>query len=113
MLRHGRFQRRLIIPALLSLLHLGTVVVVPVLHGEVEVLSSERAFESGHTDRCAILHIESTCTLNSLPQIAGATARDVAISSAPERHFTVSDADSALLSRSPSPANGVRAPPLA
>ncbi|MSR06469.1 MAG: hypothetical protein EXR93_05290 [Gemmatimonadetes bacterium] len=112
MLRHSRFRRRLVIPALLSLLHLGTVVVVPVLHGEVEVLSSERAFESGHTDRCAILHIESTCPLKSLPQIAGATARDV-ISSAPERHFAVSDADSALPSRSPSPANGVRAPPLA
>ena len=113
MMSHGRFQRRLIIPALLSVLQLGTAAVLPILHSKFEVLSAESALESSHSHLCVVLHVESSCTLNSLPQIAGATARDLPISRAPERLIPISVTASALSSRTSCPANGVRAPPLA
>ena len=106
-------RHRRLIPVLLAVLQLGIAAVVPVLHAEVEVLSAGQAFESGHTDRCAIVHVEATCSLNSLPQVVSSTARDLPIARLPDQPAAHVDVPAALVSRHTFRANGVRAPPLA
>ncbi len=60
-----------------SLIYLALVVVVPIAHGRAAVLQSAQTVESGHSDQCAVIHVEAACVLSGLAQIRGTTARDL------------------------------------
>jgi len=104
---------RAVIPALLLAANVWVAAGVPVFHGETEVLSSQAAFESGHTDRCAVLHIESRCTVSAMHLVVAATARDLALVRQPVVALPAPATGALLHLPSSSSANTVRAPPVA
>ena len=106
-------RRSLWMPTLLAALQLATATAEPILHGRSEVLSSTRALEAHHGDRCAVIHLEALCVAGGTHQIAGATARDVPLGRRPVVDAPLFDFQQVLPSFGVSPANGVRAPPLA
>ncbi len=108
-----RNRPRLVFSAALLAVQAWSAVGVPIFHGEAEVLASRGAFESGHSDRCAVLHLESRCTVGNMHLAVGATARDLAVVRRPVAGYAAATSTSPLVSRSTFPANTVRAPPLA
>ena len=72
-----RTSRRAHTALLSSLIYLALVVVAPIAHGRAAVLQSAQTVESGHSDQCAVIHVEAACVLSGLAQIRGTTARDL------------------------------------
>ncbi len=62
---------------LASVVYVATVTWAPIAHGQTETLQSAQTVESGHSDQCAVIHVEAACVLSGLAQIRGTTARDL------------------------------------
>ena len=109
----GRSMRRrsALVPILLALLHISTAVGEPILHGRTEVLSSARALESGHTDHCAVIHLESSCIAGGMHHFAGRAATAPVLRAQRFIEIRFGSPASILPSFGIPLANGVRGPP--
>jgi hypothetical protein len=58
-----RFVPALRLPA--AAVYLAAILWSPVTHAQAERVSSEPVIEAGHSGACAVLHVESVCTITS------------------------------------------------
>src|SRR4051812_41195711 len=100
-----------LVPMLLALLHITTAVGEPILHGRTEVLSSASAFESGHSDSCSVIHLESSCIAGSMHHFAGRAVTGAMPQVERLTEVRFSFRNSVLPSFGVSLPNGVRGPP--
>lgn len=103
--------RTALMPALLALLHISTAVGEPIMHGRTEVLNSARAFEQGHSARCAVIHLESSCVAGSIHQFGNHAAPQVALHASRLIPSVLPVRNSLLPSFGVSLVNGERGPP--
>ena len=106
-----RPSRRAHIALLASLVYLALAVVAPIAHGRAGVLQSARTVESGHSDQCAVIHVEAACVLRGLAQIRGTTARDLRLTDGSTRRITAGLPDIPSTGSDISLTHPARAPP--